>query len=443
MKEQNKIINKLSELKQQANKTVKINNKKLFLKRLLISFVAFIFFVVIVTTISGKIHQDRLARENAKIGIYLDEIIDLSYHDNKYTIDTQIYRISMFATATVDGKKAHLHNHYDDSAYLKYEIADVKEGDTDHEIIITDGTRNQNKTIKIKRQTKADYDKQQLEKAIAIAEESIKKAESDPTDENITKAESAIRAISNDQQTNYNKRLTVVKNTKQHAAAPATVLAAGLYRVLNTIDGDTIDISYNGKSERVRMIGLDTPETKDPRKPIQCFGREASQRMRDLVAGKNVRIEQDPSQGERDKYGRLLLYIYLEDGTNVAYKMIADGFGHEYTYRIPYKYQSQFKAAQKDAEKNKRGLWADNTCAGDTKKPVAQQSTPPAPAPQRPQSPSRPNHTPAPPEQSTNLPLKAICKDGTVQYQDSPDLPNYRGMCSGHGGISKRLGRVP
>ena len=74
----------------------------------------------------------------------------------------------------------------------------------------------------------------------------------------------------------------------------------------------------------------------------------------------------DDTQGDRDKYGRLLRYVFLEDGTNFDKLMIEEGYGHEYTYDIPYMFQSEFQQAEADAQANKRGLWADDACAGDT-----------------------------------------------------------------------------
>ena len=151
------------------------------------------------------------------------------------------------------------------------------------------------------------------------------------------------------------------------------------YKVLRVVDGDTIHISYNGKDEKVRFIGLDTPETKDPRKPIQCFGREATAKMTEFAENKNVRLEFDKTQGERDKYGRLLAFVYSEDNKNLAYEMIRQGYGNEYTYNSnPYKYQNEFKEAARKAREENKGLWAGNTCAGDATKPVDS----PAPAPQ-------------------------------------------------------------
>lgn len=138
------------------------------------------------------------------------------------------------------------------------------------------------------------------------------------------------------------------------------------YSVTQVVDGDTIKISMNGQEETLRLIGLDTPETVDPRKPVQCFGKEASNKGKELLTGRKVRIEVDPSQGARDKYNRLLAYIYRDDGLFYNQYMIEQGYAHEYTYNTPYKYQAQLKAAQKTAQTNQAGLWSPNTCNGDT-----------------------------------------------------------------------------
>lgn len=135
------------------------------------------------------------------------------------------------------------------------------------------------------------------------------------------------------------------------------------YPVTKVVDGDTIAVDINGKNTTIRLIGLDTPETVDPRKPVQCFGEEASTKAKEVLTGKRVRIETDPSQGERDKYGRLLAYIFLEDGTLFNKFMIAEGYGHEYTYNVPYKYQKEFKDSEQNARENKLGLWTDFVCA--------------------------------------------------------------------------------
>lgn len=146
-------------------------------------------------------------------------------------------------------------------------------------------------------------------------------------------------------------------------------IQSDLYVVSSVIDGDTIQVVIDDKKETIRLIGIDSPETVDPRKPVQCFGKEASAKAKSLLSGKSVRLEAEPTQGERDKYQRLLRYVLLENGTNFNKLMISEGYAHEYTYNIPYKYQSEFKQAQKEAEENKRGLWADNACPTATSQP--------------------------------------------------------------------------
>lgn len=133
-------------------------------------------------------------------------------------------------------------------------------------------------------------------------------------------------------------------------------------KVAKVVDGDTIDIDINSKVERIRLIGLNTPETVDPRKTVECFGKEASAKAKELLANQKVKIAADATQGDRDKYGRLLRYIWRGDGLFFNLEMIKQGYGYEYTYNFPYKYQAEFKAAQKFAEQNKLGLWADNVC---------------------------------------------------------------------------------
>ncbi|KKR06269.1 MAG: Micrococcal nuclease [candidate division WS6 bacterium GW2011_GWF2_39_15] len=126
------------------------------------------------------------------------------------------------------------------------------------------------------------------------------------------------------------------------------------YEVTKVVDGDTIKVSELGT---LRMIGIDTPEIVDPRKPVECFGREASDKAKDLLLGKKVRLEVDNSQERIDRYDRLLVYVYTKDGLFFNQEMIRQGYAHEYTYSVPYKYQIDFRNAQRDAQENNRGLW--------------------------------------------------------------------------------------
>lgn len=141
---------------------------------------------------------------------------------------------------------------------------------------------------------------------------------------------------------------------------------ANYYDVVEIVDGDTIKINYNGTTESIRFIGIDTPETVHPSTPVQCFGIEASNKAKELMQNKKVRLEFDATQGERDKYNRLLAYVFLEDGTHINYKMIREGFAFEYTYNLPYKYMDEFKEAERLAREEGQGLWNSQTCNGST-----------------------------------------------------------------------------
>lgn len=119
------------------------------------------------------------------------------------------------------------------------------------------------------------------------------------------------------------------------------------------------------------MIGLDAPESSTSRYGyIECFGPEATQHLKQLLKdAKELTIEKDSSQGETDKYGRTLAYVFL-DGNNINTQMILDGFAFEYTYSKAYKYQKEHKNAETVAKNAKLGLWSSTTCSGDRKKGV-------------------------------------------------------------------------
>lgn len=138
--------------------------------------------------------------------------------------------------------------------------------------------------------------------------------------------------------------------------------AAEFVPVMRVIDGDTLVVEIDGVEETIRIIGINTPETVAPRKPVECFGQEASAKARNLLEGKEVRLEADSTQNERDKYGRLLRYVFLSDGSDFGKTMIFEGYAYEYTYQTPYVYQEEYKQAQTDARSAQRGLWAVDAC---------------------------------------------------------------------------------
>lgn len=130
-------------------------------------------------------------------------------------------------------------------------------------------------------------------------------------------------------------------------------------KVTNVVDGDTIDLSTD---ERVRYIGVDTPETKHPTKAVQCFGKEASEENKKLVLDKEVHLEKDVS--DKDKYGRLLRYVYLSDESKLFINdyLARQGFAHAATFPPDVKFAKQFLEAEKEARENGHGLWAPGMC---------------------------------------------------------------------------------
>jgi micrococcal nuclease len=132
------------------------------------------------------------------------------------------------------------------------------------------------------------------------------------------------------------------------------------YRVSRVVDGDTIEVTIDNKPVKVRLIGVNTPETVDPRRPVQCFGKEASAETKRLLNGKDVVMENDVS--DTDSFGRLLRYVYipLQDGTNLFVNdyLVRQGFASLDTVPPDVRYSSRFAEAQKEARDNNRGLWA-------------------------------------------------------------------------------------
>ena len=127
-------------------------------------------------------------------------------------------------------------------------------------------------------------------------------------------------------------------------------------RVTRVVDGDTIHVDRAGRDETVRYIGIDTPETKKPDTPVQPFGPEASALNTRLVSGKTVCLEADIT--ERDRYGRLLRYVWLKDGTLVNERLLFEGLATVTTYPPDVKYvESRYLPAQEAARAARRGLW--------------------------------------------------------------------------------------
>jgi len=143
--------------------------------------------------------------------------------------------------------------------------------------------------------------------------------------------------------------------TAEATATPSATAGRIPAQVVRVIDGDTIVVVIDDVEYRVRYISIDTPETVDPREPVGCYGREASQRNRDLVEGKTVELEKDVS--ETDQYGRLLRYVWVE-GEMVNATLVREGYAMVVTYPPDVKYQQLFLELQRQARAAGEGLWS-------------------------------------------------------------------------------------
>jgi len=148
---------------------------------------------------------------------------------------------------------------------------------------------------------------------------------------------------------------------------PETQPETKTYLVTRAVDGDTIEIEGG---QRIRYIGINAPESVYPAKEIECYGREAANKNKELVEGKRVKLEKDIS--EIDKYGRLLRYVWVGDIFVNDY-LIRQGYAYAVTLPPDVKYSSQFIQAQQEARENSRGLWAG--CQEEAEEPTSE-STP-------------------------------------------------------------------
>lgn len=133
--------------------------------------------------------------------------------------------------------------------------------------------------------------------------------------------------------------------------------------VARVIDGDTVRVRAGGEETAVRLIGIDTPEVARPDTPVQCFGPEASRRAEALLPeGTRVRVVTDPGQDARDRFGRLLGYVYVAGAGgaegSVNYRLVREGYARRYVYmRDPFRYADAFGAAERRARRDGAGLW--------------------------------------------------------------------------------------
>jgi endonuclease YncB( thermonuclease family) len=143
-------------------------------------------------------------------------------------------------------------------------------------------------------------------------------------------------------------------NVHNPTSTSAKIVQNGLYLVTKIVDGDTIQVSDGNATHTVRYIGIDTPETVAPGKPVQCFGKEASAKNTELVLGKQLRLEKDKS--DVDRYGRWLRYAYLDE-VFINLELVRDGSAYAYPYPPDTLHKKDFANAQTAAKDENLGLW--------------------------------------------------------------------------------------
>jgi micrococcal nuclease len=131
-----------------------------------------------------------------------------------------------------------------------------------------------------------------------------------------------------------------------------------LYTVTRFVDGDTIEVDMDNRTEKIRMIGIDTPETHKPNAPVQCYGVAAAAYTKNLIGTQKIRLQSDPQSTNRDRYNRLLRYVYMADGRLVEEELIKNGYGFAYT-QFPFTKSADFVAAQRQAQHANKGLWGN------------------------------------------------------------------------------------
>ena len=133
------------------------------------------------------------------------------------------------------------------------------------------------------------------------------------------------------------------------------------YHVTRVVDGDTFIVQNGSRTERVRIIGINTPESVDPRRQVECLGVEASKELKQKIENQKVILTEDATQQSVDRYGRWLRHVFLGK-ENVGKYMIQQGLAYEYTYAAPYVYRDEYKKAQLEAQLENRGLWSPQAC---------------------------------------------------------------------------------
>jgi micrococcal nuclease len=143
-----------------------------------------------------------------------------------------------------------------------------------------------------------------------------------------------------------------------------TKASPGYYLVTKVYDGDTISVNMDGREEKIRMIGVDTPETHKPNSPVECYGQQASDFTKQQLSEQEVKLEPDPLNQNRDRYQRLLRYVYTKDGRLFNAELVKQGYGFAYL-SFPFSKAEEFRILQSEAKANNLGIWAGECTVTD------------------------------------------------------------------------------
>jgi micrococcal nuclease len=209
-------------------------------------------------------------------------------------------------------------------------------------------------------------------------------------------------------------RAAVTAAPSAPTSSPSVGAARVRAEVVRVTDGDTIRVRIEGREYAVRYIGIDTPETVDPRQDVQCFGREASAFNTQLVAGRVVELEKDVS--ETDQFGRLLRYVHV-DGAMVNEQLVRQGYARASSYPPDVRHEGRFRTLESEARASGAGLWAPGACA-------AASSPTPAPVPSPTTSPTAAPRTAAPANCDPAYPT--VCIPPPPPDLDCGDVPYRR-----------------
>ncbi|MFH1620635.1 MAG: thermonuclease family protein [Patescibacteria group bacterium] len=146
---------------------------------------------------------------------------------------------------------------------------------------------------------------------------------------------------------------------------PATTTVQTNALVMRVVDGDTLiaKLDDENKEFTIRLLGVNTPETVDPRKPVECFGKEASDFAKKTLNGKRIRLDADTQADERDKYDRLLRNVFTDEGMDLNAELVRQGYAYAYlSFPLNPERKRELKLLEEDAKVNERGLWSPETC---------------------------------------------------------------------------------